>query len=194
MAERRNSEEEIKKYIFDGWNFRRKISKNREYITRRKGQVERSLGPYTDELWSLIAKLRLESHHEQEKQPEKTGLKIDQGYEARSESKVSLDFEDHIHEKLHFDRTIKMMTECLHRDREGYCTYWTWEKQPRFFKGIKQLYGEDLYMKKETMIKNKTVKQWMMRTPAWYCTDCPAYISHKNISTIKEYLTRGQDQ
>ncbi|EMR74281.1 hypothetical protein MCGE09_00648, partial [Thaumarchaeota archaeon SCGC AB-539-E09] len=125
MSERKNREEDIKKYIFDGWNFRRKISKNREYITRRKGQVERSLGPYTDDLWSLILNLRL-GQQDKKEQTEKKVLNIDQRDEVRSKSKVGMEFEDRIQERLHYNRTINMMTECLHTDSEDYCTYWTW--------------------------------------------------------------------
>ncbi|EMR73232.1 hypothetical protein MCGE09_00559, partial [Thaumarchaeota archaeon SCGC AB-539-E09] len=69
-----------------------------------------------------------------------------------------------------------------------YCTYWTWEKKPSFFRGIKKLYGQDLCIKRETTIKNKIVKKWMMKKVFWYCENCPACISYKNISAIKKYL------
>jgi hypothetical protein len=41
---------EILGYIKEGWHFRIKTVKERRYITRRRGQQERSLGPYDEGL------------------------------------------------------------------------------------------------------------------------------------------------
>ena len=43
--------------INEGWKPRIKTKKNRRYITVRKGNNERSLGPYTDELWEKVKPL-----------------------------------------------------------------------------------------------------------------------------------------
>ena len=47
-------ESEIEGLINEGWKIRIKTKKNRRYITVRKGNKERSLGPYTDELWNKV--------------------------------------------------------------------------------------------------------------------------------------------
>ena len=49
--------DDIRRYIRDGWRFRIKTVKGLRYITRRKGQKERSLGPFKPELWALIRRL-----------------------------------------------------------------------------------------------------------------------------------------
>ena len=47
-------ESKIEGLIKEGWKPRIKKKKNRRYITLRKGNEERSFGPYTDELWEKV--------------------------------------------------------------------------------------------------------------------------------------------
>lgn len=50
--------ETLAQWIVDGWRFRIKTSRGHRYITRLKDGVERSLGPYDDELWHRIQAMR----------------------------------------------------------------------------------------------------------------------------------------
>jgi hypothetical protein len=50
--------ETLARWIADGWRFRDKTSGGHRYITRLKDGVERSLGPYDDELWHRIQAMR----------------------------------------------------------------------------------------------------------------------------------------
>ena len=47
-------ESEIEGLIDEGWKPRIKTRKNRKYITLRKGNKEKSLGPFTEKLWDEI--------------------------------------------------------------------------------------------------------------------------------------------
>jgi hypothetical protein len=47
---------EIMEWAKNGWNFRVKTTKGKKYITRRKGQKEKSLGPFKPETWAIINK------------------------------------------------------------------------------------------------------------------------------------------
>ena len=61
---RKWTEAELQALLKDGWYFRVKKSKGRDYITRRKGQTERSLGPFDEDLWNLIKRTRVDEASE----------------------------------------------------------------------------------------------------------------------------------
>jgi hypothetical protein len=62
------SKDEIKEWKKDGWVFRVKEVKGKQYITRRNGKQERGLGRYDDKLWRLIKNTSIEpSDHERRK-------------------------------------------------------------------------------------------------------------------------------
>ena len=44
----------LESLVVEGWRARIKTVKNRKYIAVRKGGKERSLGPFTEELWSQL--------------------------------------------------------------------------------------------------------------------------------------------
>ena len=47
----------ISKYRDDGWKFTIKNVSGKKYITRKRKEEERSLGPYSDDLWNLILEI-----------------------------------------------------------------------------------------------------------------------------------------
>ena len=57
MGKQGVSLESLIKYRDDGWKFTIKNVKGRKYITRKRKEEERSLGPYSDDLWSLISEI-----------------------------------------------------------------------------------------------------------------------------------------
>ena len=57
MGNKNPDEKDINSYIREGWHFRIKTVKGRKYITRRKGQMERGIGPYNPDLWGSITQL-----------------------------------------------------------------------------------------------------------------------------------------
>ena len=51
-----NDKEKIKKFVAEGWNFRRREICRHDYIIAYKGGKEKSLGSYSDEKWNISKK------------------------------------------------------------------------------------------------------------------------------------------
>ena len=57
MGKQGVSLESLIKYRDDGWKFTIKKVKGKKYITRKRKEEERSLGPYSEDLWNLISEI-----------------------------------------------------------------------------------------------------------------------------------------
>ncbi|UCD45990.1 MAG: hypothetical protein JSV27_05755 [Candidatus Bathyarchaeota archaeon] len=168
-------EDEIRGLISDGWNFRAKTVKGHRYITRRKGQTERGVGPYDPELWKLITNLR------EQAKTEKNSLTVreydevtrtrhsEEWLRKRNELMTQLDY------SLSINRGSTMMTSCHHRDREGHCIYWTWKEKPGFFKIVDDLDMNYLYVKKKISSKGVMTEKWVFSASPWFCSNCTVY-------------------
>jgi len=64
--------EDVRRLVGLGWRFRVKKSGDRRYINRRKGQREKSMGPYTEELWTMIQEEVARYEREAQKAESKT--------------------------------------------------------------------------------------------------------------------------
>jgi hypothetical protein len=168
-------EDEIRRFISDGWNFRTKTVKGHRYITRRKGQTERGVGPHDPELWKLITDIR------EQAKTEKDSLTVLEAEEAtptrhseewlrkRTELTTQLDY------RLSIERGGIMMTSCPHRDREGHCVYWNWEDKPGFFEIADDLDMSHLYVKKKISSEGGMTEKWVFWASPWYCSNCTVY-------------------
>ena len=166
--------EKIKKLIMDGWSFREKTVSGNRYITRRKGQTERGMGRFSDDLWSLISASLNEGdppmstefsgsvHENQVSDNEKIFLN------SRAKTNHLLE------EGILMDRGVYMMTNCVYRDEEGYCIFWNWDKQPVFFR-----YSDELsiggYTRKMVYINGVENSRWIYFASPWYCQSCPSF-------------------
>jgi hypothetical protein len=156
----------IEEYILDGWSFRIKKGKNYFYITRRKGQLERSLGRYSEELVdrinSIYGKLKIN------KRLKKKKLKMD-------EKKHDLERCYRFFDAMMFG--LKS-TDCVHIDSDGFCMFWNWDEKPYHFIFVDQVYGEnqDLYALKKIQLDGETKERWLFKATRRYCRYCPSYI------------------
>ena len=178
---------DIKRYLDDSWYFRKKKVDGHWYISRRKGRNERSLGRYNAELWTIIEE---ESGKSSEKvEEEKISQKIDINDEKNgSQIKLTYDIFDSLREKISQDRGLRMTHDCLHIwDR--YCTRWTWNKKPGFFKYVDALFGanNDAYKLIDTVDNGKIVKRWAIRVFCDFCKDCPAYKNLRDVTFDEAY-------
>ena len=57
MGKQGESLENLIKYRDDGWKFTIKNVSGKKYITSKRKEEERSLGPYRDDLWNLILEI-----------------------------------------------------------------------------------------------------------------------------------------
>jgi hypothetical protein len=174
----RTSREEIKRFIQDGWNFRVKRTSGKSYITRRKGQKERSLGSYTEELWNTIEQLLNPSLKETE---ELTELDIEHSEDTMAQDNIVArvsELTGKIDKAIMLRRGVYMMQNCFY-NVDGFCEYWRWEERPSFFDIIDKLWGPDsgYYSKRRVVLSSEPSMQWMIKASITYCATCNAYLN-----------------
>jgi hypothetical protein len=168
----------ILRYIRDGWNFRIKTVKGRRYITRRRGQEERGLGPYNENFWNLISHLVQLNAETGAPQAQDRRIPKTEAYKPSEGKPELVHFEEdfgRLLEKLSMDRGVTMMMSCGHRDGEGFCTYWNWEEKPDFFELMDELHFDVFYMKKTIFVGSHESERWVLKAMHWYCWGCSAY-------------------
>jgi len=148
-----NEAETLLKY---GWIPRIKTVKGRNYITLRKGENERSLGPYEKEYWSKIYKLsevklkpnivEIEDLKDAMAKTNNTIAELRAELEKLKGEKAFEDLgrlkEDVAKIKVSFDyleytakwRVLMDRPEysCKLLGKDGYCTRWFWDEEQRF--------------------------------------------------------------
>lgn len=164
-------EDEIRRFVSDGWNFRTKTVKGHLYITRRKGQTERGVGPYEAKLWKLIMDLREQA---------KTG-KYSLAVLEPEEATLTRARTQELDHRLSMDRGTTMMMSCLYKDREGHCVYWNWKEKPGFFKIVDDIAWIGLYVKKNISSEEEINEKWVFQASPWFCSKCTAYLSRSMI-------------
>jgi hypothetical protein len=168
MGKNSYSVEEIKVLIRSGWNFRIKKVHGKNYITRRKGQTEKSLGRYDENLWKLIETLT------GKKQPSLSGTM------AERLDKAQILFEKWDNE-LGVHRGFIAMNSCVFVDREEYCMYYRFENKPNFSRHMEKLMGTDF-------LKLTACAFWVHKANIRFCKNCHAYISREMKDKILEGL------
>jgi hypothetical protein len=149
------SDEEIRNWIKEGWKFTRRTRKGHIYITRRMGaNIERSLGPFKQELWDRIEKIKRESGEPQGK----------------------MDPMSHFYALLEVIREGLNRRDCLHKDDGGYCTYWRWDSEYSLVR-----FREDLEIKE---VRDESGPVYLFLAHGRYCSGCNAYLnSRMKVST-----------
>ena len=94
------SQKDVKKWKNEGWTFRIKKVKGNKYITRRKGNRERGMGRFDDDLWALIE---------------------DSGSEA-SEVDDKIKLKERVRRNIHRIMAYTMYRTCTH-NIDGFCHY-----------------------------------------------------------------------
>ena len=102
-------ESEIEGLVNEGWKPRIKNRKNRRYITLRRGNKERSLGPYTDELWDKVKPTDLSDIPSQVLELERRISVLEGSIAKRRKTK---------HQKKHFPRKQNEEIEETQADRD----------------------------------------------------------------------------
>ena len=147
---------DVQQYIDEGYSFRVKTVKNRKYITARKGQMEKSLGPYTEEKWRTITRLKEEPEAEGEK-PER---KISQ--ESPLDAEINA---------LKNIRMLHKVMNCKHVGAGRVCTYWK-ISDPSLIKMARDDLSGHLY---EVCESKKGGQVLHFRAIALVCMDCLAF-------------------
>jgi hypothetical protein len=153
--------EEVIKRWKEGWRFvKKKRGDSYQIIARRKnlGKDESmGYGHCSDERWAII------------ENAEKNSSK------GQSRKNLADDIKTHIHQIMN--------RECLHKDEEGFCMHWVFEKPPE---SINMLDSRDAkWLFKETVNEPLKPSVWLMNPIFFICRDCPAYIDEKMLSFIE---------
>lgn len=159
---------EIERLINEGWRPRIKKKKNRRYITVRKGNKERSFGPYTDELWEKVKPVDPLATSSQILELEK---RIDES--TRAFDTLLLNFEKMRRELLTSSgRRLRGVNACRHMDKDGVCYSWSY---PRNSSMTAAYLGP---MKRYTH-NGKIVYLVRVKDHPIVCSACPSYESNK---------------
>ncbi len=190
----RKSNKEIQEFIEDGWNFRVKRTGGKSYITRRRGQKERSLGPYNQELWDLITELTNPTTKTRIV-PVKDIEKSEAGSERDEMVARVKELTGKIDEGIMMYRGFHMMRNCLYNFDE-FCEYWSWEERPSFFDVVDDLWGPDSgkYSRRMGSVVMGITERWMIRASIPYCGTCSAYKSINDIMTEQASLSAKLDK
>ncbi|MFC1803095.1 hypothetical protein ACFL0D_03910 [Thermoproteota archaeon] len=165
------SSEEIKELVEAGWNFRIKKVKGKNYITRRKGQTEKSMGPYNEKLWTNIREIV-------KKKPKLSEKSV------TSLSKFEILFKKW-DEQLGTIRGFNAMNTCLFLDKERFCSYYGYNRKPGFMLTGEKMTDIDFIKLKEFNQNGVKKHLWIHKANIEYCKNCHAYISKK----MKEKIT-----
>lgn len=153
MGKHDYSVDQLKNWRDEGWTFRIKKSKKKKYITRRKGQNERGLGPFNDELWKKINE-------------------IQKGVEKKIEDRpTEHDMRKWVLDVINMNRAFIMSTDCRNRDEEGYCMGWQWPKEAGFLSYAKNLLG--IHFKPIRDMNGNEV--YVFFATGLYCAGCTIY-------------------
>jgi len=176
--------EEISNYVKQGYYFRVKEVNGTRYITRRKSREEKSLGRYTDEVWSMI-------EQEQKHKDKATDGKPAEIISEKPDEPTPLNtlgLLEQIIEEVAIGKGLIMYIGCLH-NVEGTCTYWHWETKPGFFDTLDRLdaSGPRSYKLTDIVHKGQIVKRWTVKAQVAFCMNCPAYISEKDIAFVEAF-------
>jgi len=147
-------EEDVLGYVRDGWHFRVKSVKGRKYITRRKGQKERGVGPFDPDLWASINLFTPQSAEEETSLIQEESV-LEKGINDLPKGtpdwfRASVEFEmkwRRLLKDISMHRGLEMVRTCMHLDDEGLCSYWSWENEPNFFGLLDELMGSGMYKK-----------------------------------------------
>jgi len=174
------TEEEISRYIDQGYYFRVKEVNGIKYITRRKGREEKGMGRYTEEVWSMIQRARSQTDEAIGEKPVETTVE--------KTFPDTLGILEQLKEEISVNKGLIMLTSCLH-NVEGICTYWHWESKPGFFDILDRLDGPDpsSYILTDIVQEGQIEKRWTVKAQVIFCMNCPAYICERDIAFVEAF-------
>jgi len=151
-----NAFEDARRYIDEGYSFRVKTVKNRKYITARKGQKEKSLGPYTEEKWRKVTGMKIEPVTGREK-PVK---------EIHQENPLDAEIN-----ALKDIRMIHKFMNCIHFGEGRVCTYWK-ISDPSLIRKAREGLERSRY---EVYLDGKGAEVMQFRVTPLICMDCTTF-------------------
>ena len=170
------SDEEILRYMRQGWRFHRKrVAKKYEYVIRRRRTIERSMGPFNEEFWDRIMGLEYRFHLEEE--GDRTPPSLRGSLTLRDRRRIARS-QERLNKVLRHLRGVQMAKKCVHAV-EGFCRFWVWEHK-EYFSG----FYEDILIPgseySRRIVSDEKADEWIFRADSLYCAGCPAYTQSTN--------------
>jgi hypothetical protein len=149
--------EEIREWIREGWSFRVKTVKGKEYISRRIGDVEKGMGRYEPNTWRLI---------------QNTIAELSERKQIEENQRIAM---NSLIEALETVRTLEVLMNCSYIV-DGYCSFWRYKEKPEIFGQADERYKDEYWRKNESY----GVHPWIFKVLPWYCNNCPAFKPKEN--------------
>jgi hypothetical protein len=175
---------QIESWILEGWAFRVKEIHGKRYMTRRKGKLERSLGPFSEGKWRQISNLKAKV----KEKPAKPAAFTDEHLTTLSQLKKRVDGIEGLlkrleKESLDTKRKLEVRVDllrdsalrrvrddhygCIHMGKDGYCTWWYYDERL-----LRHEQKEDSVT--ESGILKKVWRDNVKANPE-ICSSCPSY-------------------
>jgi len=175
---------QIESWIAEGWTFRVKEIHGKRYMTRRKGKLERSLGPFSEEKWRQISNYKAKF----EEKPAKPAAFTDEQLTVLSQLRERVDGiegllkrlkKEYLDTKRKLEVPVDLLKEsalrrvrddhfgCFHMGKDGYCTWW-------HYYGRKSLHEQKEDSITEGGILKKVWRDNVKSNPE-ICASCPSY-------------------
>jgi hypothetical protein len=145
------SVEEAKALHAEGWVFHKKSRKGKWYISARKGDKEKGLGPFSEDNWSIIMRII----HD---------LPVDE----RSLIQTKDPFKETLIELKAIINSAYM--KCENHGPDGFCNYWHLDELPTQAVNLNDK-ERDLLFKKASKVGSR----WLFQAYPFMCNNCPAF-------------------
>ena len=177
------TDEELLSYLRAGWHIHKKPVKKYTYIIRRKGQTTRSIGRYTDELWSRIQTLEHRLTLEQEELLTEQRKPVDDAATAmrREAGRRFAKARENIITRMTIYRGIAMSRDCKYK-KDDFCTFWLWKEKMPIFSSIQDTMKPGVEYFREHRDEAGT-KMYIVCAGPFYCANCHAYEPYEKRDT-----------
>jgi hypothetical protein len=169
MGNNEIKEDDIITWLEEGWRFRKKQSRGRNYITRRKQKKEKSLGPYDQELWDAIQNLSQREGFKKTTKNNNFQIQINQ-----------------ITKLLIRDRDYNVIGSCIFMNDESYCRYFTYWDKTEAMKMLDEMDMSDGYALIDIDINGKNEKKYSY-VGTRQCKNCLTFLNEKMVEAILNY-------
>lgn len=177
------SEESLRRYHKQGWNFFIRTVADWRYITIRRRGKERSLGPYSDDVWKVIESIDNQGTREDIVRSVSNKMKSSKSLtQPRVISETEDPFLKTVEEINQYILMYKFQN-CLQLEADGFCGYWHLNELPEHGKQLN--HKETEYLFKKLNQDNGKTEAWALKPLPAICNNCPAYIDEKMINFIK---------
>jgi hypothetical protein len=179
MAGKKLGKKEIEQLLMEGWTVRTRKVKNKKYLTIRKRNQEKGLGPFNEETYREISSMQKSLQLVASARETIVFKSTDNGtftQEDTVEERQGL-FAEQLDKQLagiQLYRGAYKLTNCVNK-HVGYCTFWNWKKREEIPSSLRMgtpLLEPDL---REISIPKLEGSRWVVRATPAFCKYCSMF-------------------